>query len=126
MIQPSGLERALKEGFSFESFRPGQKELIEAVLAGRDALGVLPTGGGKSLTYQLPAMLLPGLTIVVSPLIALMKDQVEAFNRRGQASAVALHSNLSAREAAAALAQVHAGKAALFYVAPERLELFGY
>jgi ATP-dependent DNA helicase RecQ len=75
------IERCLQEYFGFQSFRSGQKELIEAVLAGKDALGVLPTGGGKSLTYQLPAVLLPGLTIVVSPLIALIKDQVDAFNR---------------------------------------------
>lgn len=118
----SDLKSALTECFGFSTFRPGQKELIEAVLAGRDALGVLPTGGGKSLTYQLPALLLPGLTVVVSPLIALMKDQVEAFNRRGRGIAVALHSNLSARESANALAQVHERKAVLFYVAPERLD----
>ena len=120
------LESALRENFGFESFRSGQKELIEAILAGKDALGVLPTGGGKSLIYQLPATLLSGLTVVVSPLIALMKDQVEAFNRRGRGLAVALHSNLPAREAGAALAQVRAGQASLLYVAPERLEFQGY
>src|SRR4029450_11237768 len=85
------LESVLREKFGYASFRPGQRELIEAVLAGRDALGVLPTGGGKSLTYQLPATLLQDVTIVVSPLIALMTDQVEAFNRRGGSLAVALH-----------------------------------
>jgi ATP-dependent DNA helicase RecQ len=83
-INPDRMNRCLTKYFGFPSFRPGQRELIEAVLAGNDALGVLPTGGGKSLTYQLPAVLLSGLTIVVSPLIALIKDQVDAFNRRGK------------------------------------------
>jgi ATP-dependent DNA helicase RecQ len=119
---PLSLEQALGRHFGFTSFRPGQRELTVAVLAGRDALGVLPTGGGKSLTYQLPALLLPGLTVVVSPLIALMKDQVDAFNRRGKALAVAIHSNLTPREATAGLERVHAGEAALLYVAPERAE----
>ncbi|MCZ7647288.1 MAG: ATP-dependent DNA helicase [Planctomycetota bacterium] len=118
----SGLENVLRERFGFSGFRAGQRELIEAVLKGRDALGVLPTGGGKSLTYQLPATLLDGLTVVVSPLIALMKDQVDAFNRAGRAGAVALHSNLSAREANEALGRLHRGEAALLYVSPERLE----
>ncbi len=126
MAHTINLETALKENFGFNVFRPGQKELTEAILAGHDALGVLPTGGGKSLIYQLPATLLPGLTVVVSPLIALMKDQVEAFNRRGRGLAVALHSNLSAREVGAGLAQVHTGRASLLYVAPERLEFQGY
>ncbi len=123
---PSGrrLEDFLRERFGFAGFRPGQRELIDAVLAGRDALGVLPTGGGKSLCYQLPSLLLEGLTVVVSPLIALMKDQVDAFNRRkGALGAVALHSNLSAAETGAALGQVHRGEAALLYVAPERMEI---
>ena len=84
----------LAKYFGFSSFRPGQRELFEAVLAGNDALGGLPTGGGKSLTYQLPSVLLSGLTIVVSPLIALIKDQVDAFNRRGGKQAVAIHSNM--------------------------------
>ncbi|MBE7462077.1 MAG: ATP-dependent DNA helicase RecQ [Planctomycetes bacterium] len=118
---PVKLREALKR-FGFDAFREGQRELVEAALAGRDALGVLPTGGGKSLTYQLPATLLPGLTVVVSPLIALMKDQVDALNRHGHARAVALHSNLSAAEAQEALREVHAGEAALLYVSPERLE----
>jgi ATP-dependent DNA helicase RecQ len=107
------IERCLQESFGFQSFRSGQKELIEAVLAGKDALGVLPTGGGKSLTYQIPAVLLPGLTIVVSPLIALIKDQVDAFNRRGGKQAVAIHSNMSfaqAQEAMAHKGQEAAGK----------------
>jgi len=93
-INPDRMNRCLAKYFGFSSFRPGQRELIEAVLAGNDALGVLPTGGGKSLTYQLPAVLLSGLTIVVSPLIALIKDQVDAFNRRGGKQAVAIHSNM--------------------------------
>ncbi|MBI2059584.1 MAG: RecQ family ATP-dependent DNA helicase [Nitrospirae bacterium] len=119
------IDDVLKGEFGFESFLPGQRDLIQAVLAGRDALGVLPTGGGKSLTYQLPASVLNGLTVVASPLIALMKDQVDAFNRRHRAQAVALHSNLSSVEVSAALAQVSRG-VALLYVAPERLELSGY
>lgn len=68
----------LRQHFGFSSFREGQQPLIDAVLSGRDALGVMPTGGGKSLCYELPALLLPGLTLVVSPLISLMKDQVKA------------------------------------------------
>src|SRR5688572_13774782 len=122
MASEISLESALRESFGFQNFRPGQHELIQQILAGRDALGVLPTGGGKSLIYQLPAVLLPGLTVVVSPLIALIKDQVEAFNRRSKGLAVAVHSNLSAREVESSLAQVYAGKASLFYIAPERLE----
>jgi ATP-dependent DNA helicase RecQ len=100
--------------------------LIESVLAGRDALGVLPTGGGKSLTYQLPATLSPGVTLVVSPLIALMKDQVDAYNRRNRGLAVAIHSNLSAQQIREALSQASSGDACLVYVAPERLESAGF
>ena len=122
MASEISLESALRESFGFQNFRAGQQELIQQILAGRDSLGVLPTGGGKSLIYQLPAVLLPGLTVVVSPLIALIKDQVEAFNRRSKGLAVAVHSNLSAREVESSLAQVYAGKASLFYIAPERLE----
>ncbi|HYK88354.1 MAG TPA: ATP-dependent DNA helicase RecQ [Acidobacteriota bacterium] len=123
---PEELRGALKREFGFADFRPGQLELIQAVLSGRDALGVLPTGGGKSLIYQLPALTMPGVTVVVSPLIALMKDQVDAFNRRGSRLAVALHSNQSADDARKALAQVHSGRAALLYVAPERFEFAGF
>ncbi len=120
------LKTVLKQEFGFADFRPGQLELIQAVLSGRDALGVLPTGGGKSLIYQLPAVLVSGVTVVVSPLIALMKDQVDAFNRRGSRLAVALHSNQSSEDARKALAQVHSGKASLLYVAPERFEFAGF
>src|SRR6266536_839646 len=83
MASGADIDRALRERFRFAGFRPGQRELVEAALAGRDALGILPTGGGKSLTYQLPAMLLDGLTVVVSPLIALMKDQVDRLRANG-------------------------------------------
>ena len=124
MAESLSLNDALKERFGFSEFRAGQRELTEAALAGRDALGVLPTGGGKSLTYQLPALFLSGLTLVVSPLIALMKDQVDAFNRRHKdAVAVAIHSNQHSWESGEALACVHRGAAALLYVAPERLEM---
>ena len=113
------VETVLRERFGFSGFRPGQRELVETVLGGRDALGILPTGGGKSLTYQLPATLLDGLTVVVSPLIALMKDQVDAFNRRGVGRAVAIHSNLAPGAARAALEQARTGAARLLYLAPE-------
>ncbi|HYF50597.1 MAG TPA: ATP-dependent DNA helicase RecQ [Planctomycetota bacterium] len=116
------IDHALKSLFGFDSFRPGQRELVEAVLKGRDALGVLPTGAGKSLTYQLPALLLEGLTVVVSPLIALMKDQVDGFNRRNKGTAVAIHSNQKGREASDCIAALKHGQASLLYIAPERLE----
>ena len=106
----------------YQAFRPGQRELIETVLAGKDALGVLPTGGGKSLAYQLPAVLLSGLAIVVSPLIALIKDQVDAFNRRGCKSAVAIHCNMSSTQAREAMELASKGGACMLYVAPERFE----
>src|SRR5438270_4431962 len=91
------LDRTLRERFGLERFRPGQREVIETVLNGRDVLCVMPTGGGKSLCYQLPAVVLPGLTLVVSPLIALMKDQVDALTRRG-VRATLLNSSLDPAE----------------------------
>jgi RecQ family ATP-dependent DNA helicase len=121
-IAPTEIDRCLREYFGFQSFRPGQRELIETVLAGKDALGVLPTGGGKSLTYQLPAVLLTGLTMVVSPLIALIKDQVDAFNRRGRRLAVAIHSNMSSAQVREAMALASKGDACMLYIAPERFE----
>jgi RecQ family ATP-dependent DNA helicase len=110
----------LRQRFGFEGFRPYQEEIVAAVLSGQSVLAVLPTSAGKSLCYQLPAVMLPGLTIVVSPLIALMKDQVDALNRRGIA-AVALNSHLTAGQARDALAAVRRGSVKLVYVAPERL-----
>jgi ATP-dependent DNA helicase RecQ len=110
---------ALKR-FGHSSFRPLQLETVNAVLAGKDALTVLPTGGGKSLTYQLPATLLPGTTVVVSPLIALMKDQVDALNRKGIA-ATYLASNLEAKEATRRLQGIRANEYKLVYISPERV-----
>src|SRR5437588_3146466 len=78
------IERALKEQFGHDTFRPGQRHIIEHILVGRDAFVLMPTGGGKSLTYQLPAILLPGLTIVISPLIAFMHDQVDRLRAYGK------------------------------------------
>src|SRR6476659_1764553 len=85
----------LRTHFGHVQFRPGQEQIVEAVLGGHDVLAVMPTGSGKSLTYQLPAIVLPGTTLVVSPLISLMKDQVDELNRRGIRSG-ALHSMLTA------------------------------
>ena len=103
------LERALHERFGLASFRPGQREASLAVLEGRDLVAVMPTGAGKSLCFQLPALLLDGPTVVVSPLIALMKDQVDALRARGMAAA-ALHSGMSVAERQAAEAALGAGR----------------
>src|SRR5438128_5730702 len=105
--------------FGFDAFRPGQEEVIDALLAGRSALAVFPTGAGKSLCYQLPALLLDGMTIVVSPLIALMKDQIDFLERNGIAAA-RLDSSLDAAEQREIFARLRAGSLKLLYVAPER------
>ncbi|MBN8216485.1 MAG: DNA helicase RecQ [Spirochaetes bacterium] len=113
-------ESILKETFGYDSFRPLQREIIEHVLARRDALAILPTGGGKSLCYQVPALIFPGLTIVVSPLIALMKDQVEQLRAAG-VPALFLNSTLSPEEYGANMRAVRQGEVKLLYMAPETL-----
>ena len=115
----------LKQYFGFASFRPLQEPIIRDALAGRDVFALLPTGGGKSLCFQLPALVRPGLTLVVSPLIALMKDQVDALQASGVA-ATFLNSSLAPGEARARLRGLHAGEYRLLYAAPERLMLSGF
>ena len=112
---------ALKRYFGYDSFRPGQSGLVDAILAGRDALGVMPTGAGKSVCYQIPATLLPGVTIVISPLISLMRDQVDALNDAGIPAAY-VNTTQGGDEQAMVLAQAAQGDIKLLYVAPERLE----
>jgi ATP-dependent DNA helicase RecQ len=114
------LDDALKHHFGYDSFRPLQREIVEASLAGDDALALLPTGGGKSLCYQLPALLAPGLTLVVSPLIALMKDQVDSLNANGVA-ATFLNSSIDGYTASERIDGLDRGKYRLLYVAPERI-----
>ena len=114
------LEQVLHERFGLRAFRPGQLEAALAVLEGRDLVAVMPTGAGKSLCFQLPALLLEGTTIVVSPLIALMKDQVDGLRARG-IPAAALHSGLMPHERADVETELAAGRLSLLYVAPERL-----
>jgi len=117
---PLSLEQALKHFFGYDSFRPGQREIVEAALQKRDMMIVMPTGGGKSLCFQLPALLKPGLTVVVSPLIALMQDQVEALQDNG-IGATFLNSTLSSQETRSRETAILEGKIKLLYVAPERL-----
>lgn len=112
--------RLLQESFGYASFRPGQQKLIDAMLAGRDVLGVMPTGAGKSICYQIAGMLLPGVTLVVSPLISLMQDQVAALRRVGL-SACLLNSAQTPEERRLAIRQAAMGRCKLIYVAPERL-----
>ncbi len=112
----------LKQSFGFTSFRPLQEQIIRDALAGKDVFALLPTGGGKSLCFQLPALVRRGLTVVVSPLIALMKDQVDALQASGIA-ATFLNSSLAAGESRARLRGLHNGEYRLLYVAPERLML---
>jgi ATP-dependent DNA helicase RecQ len=114
------LEQALKHYFGYDSFRPGQRQIVEQALANRDQLVVMPTGGGKSLCFQLPALLKPGLMIVISPLIALMQDQVELLRNNGIA-ATFLNSSLSPEERRSRGRAVMEGRIKLLYVAPERL-----
>jgi ATP-dependent DNA helicase RecQ len=119
------LRPALKQYFGFDSFRPLQEQIICDALAGKDVFAVLPTGGGKSLCFQASALVRPGLTVVVSPLISLMKDQVDAMQASGIA-ATFLNSTLAAGEGRARLRGLHTGKFRLLYVAPERLMLSGF
>lgn len=114
------LEQALKHHFGYESFRPGQREVVTAALHNRDLLIVMPTGGGKSLCFQLPALLKPGLTVVVSPLIALMQDQVESLRHNG-ISATFLNSTLNAEQQRSREMALVKGQVKLLYLAPERL-----
>jgi ATP-dependent DNA helicase RecQ len=116
---PEGSLAVLAASFGFGSFRPGQERVVEALLAGRSALAVFPTGGGKSLCYQLPALMLEGVTIVVSPLIALMKDQIDFLQGRGIAAA-RLDSSLGATEQREIVDHLRSGACKLLYVAPER------
>jgi len=112
----------LRASFGYPGFRPGQERAIASVLAGRDTLVVLPTGGGKSLCFQVPALMLPGLTVVVSPLISLMKDQVDALNARGLAAAF-INSTLTSSQVSDRLARAGRGDIKLLYVAPERFDV---
>ena len=120
----SSLLATLKQSFGFPAFRPLQEEIILDVLAGRDVFALLPTGGGKSLCFQLPALMRPGLTVVVSPLISLMKDQVDALQASGIA-ATFLNSALAQGEGRKRLRGLHQGEYRLLYAAPERLMLSG-
>jgi ATP-dependent DNA helicase RecQ len=120
MSQYSNLEQALKYYFGYDNFRPGQRQIIEQALQNRDLLIVMPTGGGKSLCFQLPALLKQGITIVVSPLIALMQDQVEALRDNGIA-ATFLNSSLNSYQVRSREEAILNGKVKLLYVAPERL-----
>ncbi len=114
-------EEVLSEVFGYPAFRPGQREIIDAVLAGRDCVGVMPTGAGKSMTFQIPARILGGTTLVVSPLIALMKDQVDALREVG-VRAACLNSSLDAEERSRVVGELKRGEIEVLYAAPEGLQ----
>ena len=119
-VDPRALE-ALNRYFGYDSFRPGQSGIVSAILAGRDVLGVMPTGAGKSICYQIPAAILPGVAIVISPLISLMRDQVDALNDVGLPAAF-INTTQTPDEQDFVFAQALSGQIKLLYVAPERLE----
>src|SRR5256885_15470983 len=122
---PTDLRAVLKQYFGFASFRPQQEEIIHAALAGRDVFAVLPTGGGKSLCFQLPALVRPGLTVVVSPLIALMKDQVDALKAAG-VPATFLNSSLAAGQSGPRLRGLHNGEVRPLLVPAEAPMVFRF
>ena len=119
------LEKELEKYFNFTEFRAGQKEIIESILDGSDVVALMPTGGGKSLCYQLPAILSEKITIIISPLIALMKDQVDSLSARG-IPATFINSSLDFDEIENRLADLKAGKIKILYVAPERFASFEF
>ena len=121
MIENEMKYQILKQYFGYDTFRPGQETLIDGILSGRDVLGILPTGAGKSLCYQIPALILPGITLVISPLISLMKDQVSSLNQAGIHAAF-LNSSLTYVQYRKALGLASEGRYKIIYVAPERLE----
>lgn len=129
IISDSGIyktpKEALKAVFGYDSFRPGQEAVINAILEGRDILAVMPTGAGKSLCYQVPAMLLSGITLVISPLISLMQDQVKALNEAG-VDAAFINSSLSEKELNDTFKNAYKGHYKIIYVAPERLMSEGF
>lgn len=114
-------KQILKTYFGYDTFREGQEYLIDGILSGNDVLGIMPTGAGKSICYQVPALLLPGITLVISPLISLMKDQVQTLNQAGVHAAY-INSSLTEGQSAKALRLAAAGQYKIIYVAPERLE----
>ena len=118
-------EELLQRVFGYSSFRPGQEKLIDGVLSGQDVFGIMPTGGGKSMCYQLPALMLPGITLVISPLISLMRDQVMALKGAGVPAAF-LNSTLTGPQMQAAYRNLLAGRYKIVYVAPERLDYPGF
>src|SRR5687768_15137740 len=115
------LERLMRRTFGLSDFRPGQEEVIQSVVAARDTIAVMPTGAGKSLCYQLPALHLPGTTVVVSPLIALMKDQVDKLNELG-VTARQINSAVASSDVTAALQEIASGSVDFVFATPERLE----
>lgn len=119
------IEKNLEKYFNFAEFRAGQKEIVEAILAGKDVVALMPTGGGKSLCYQLPAILSEKVTVVISPLIALMKDQVDSLNARG-ISATFINSSLEQNEIARRISDLKSGKTKILYAAPERFSNFEF
>src|SRR5688500_16493322 len=119
-MQSDDLQKALKEHFGYDEFRPGQREVLECLMAGKDVLGVFPTGAGKSLTYQLAALMLPGTAIVVSPLIALMHDQVTDLQNRDIKGVSLINSTLTEQEVDEHLTELASGGEKLLYVTPER------
>ncbi|WP_312095740.1 DEAD/DEAH box helicase, partial [Niallia sp.] len=110
----------LKEYFGYDDFRKGQEDIIQLLLNGENVVGIMPTGGGKSICYQVPAMLLPGLTVVISPLISLMKDQVDTLTEVG-IPATFINSTLHNNEVQDRVADIKNGYYKLLYIAPERL-----
>ncbi|MBL7007036.1 MAG: DEAD/DEAH box helicase, partial [Spirochaetia bacterium] len=115
----------LKNIFGYAAFRPNQEEIIAAILDGKDVFASMPTGGGKSLCYQIPGMILSGLTVIISPLIALMKDQVDEAVSRGIPAAF-LNSSLTGEEVSKIYSLLNQGKIKLLYLSPERLAIEGY
>ena len=118
-------QELLRRVFGYAQFRPGQEDLIDGVLSGRDVFGIMPTGGGKSMCYQIPALLMPGITFVVSPLISLMRDQVMALKAAGVPAAY-INSTLNGAQMQAVYRNLLAGQYKIVYIAPERLEYPGF